>query len=327
MLRKFKYIILFAALAACERVENPGTGLIGVSAGTGEFVSATRANAVPFKGTVPSEDNPLESTVWFSTEMTRFMHNPVPPTYLPCHTGITFESSAITYADYIPEGSNTPCSLTYPIYNTPVYCVGFHPADGWNCTDGINVTHPINGSEDLMFAEPIMGTWDQHFNTLNYKHQLTWIKVSVSAMTMETASQWGKVTNVTLKSRSSLNIDLSNNAEKVSYGGEYQVMTVYDDPAGLSLNLTSQEVGSVFCAPETEYEISIKTENSVWKVLTVKLSDLDYKYITSPDQAVGKLFILSLYFNPFNVIEGTCTLNYWNDQNEDLFLTPPAGNL
>lgn len=36
--------------------------------------------------------------------------------------------------------------------------------------------------------------------------------------------------------------------------------------------------------------------------------------------AWGKLFILSLYFTPFNIIEGTCTLNYWNDQNEDLYL-------
>ena len=326
MLRKFTYIILLALIASCERIGNAGTECIGVSAGIGELVSTTRAAAVPFRGTAPSEDNVLESAVWFSTDKTKFLHNPVSPTYLPAHTEITFESSAITYADYTPAGSDTPYSLTYPVDNTPVYCVGFHPADGWNCTDGVNVSHAVNGSHDIMFAEQIEGTWDEHFQTLNYRHLLTWVKVSVCAMTMETARQWGNVTNVTIKTKSNLNVDLSKASDKVTYGGEDQYLTVYNNADGMDLSLTSKEVGSVFCTPATEYEVTIKTKNSAQKTLTVKLSDLDYTEITSPDQAVGKLFILSLYFNPFNIIEGTCTLNYWNDQNEDLYMTPPSGS-
>lgn len=326
MSRKFTYIIILAAVVSCERLGDAEAERIGVSAGVSELV-VTRAAADPFMGSAPSEDNVLESAVWFSNSKTAFPHAPVSPTYLPCHTEIAFESSAITYADYTPAGSATPFSLTYPVDNSPVYCVGFHPADGWQCADGVNVSHAINGQDDLMFASAIEGTWDKHFKSLDYKHLLTWVKVSVCAMTMETARQWGKVTDVTIKCKSRLDINLSKSSANVTYGGEPQYMTIFNDPAGKELNLTSQELGSVLCDPATEYEVTIKTQNSTPKTLTVKLTDLDYNELTSPDQAAGKLFILSLYFNPFNIIEGTCTLNYWNDQNEDLFLTPPAGNL
>ena len=72
------------------------------------------------------------------------------------------------------------------------------------------------------------------------------------------------------------------------------------------------------------YTVSITTEFGGEKTIDISLSDLDYVEISDPAETVGKLYILRLYFNPFNIIEGTCTLNYWNGQNDDLYLTPPA---
>ena len=166
-------------------------------------------------------------------------------------------------------------------------------------------------------------------------------------MTMETAKQWGKVTKITISSKSSVNIDLSKakgHSEKITYGGDDQTLVIYDNPTGTELSLTSQVLGSVFCSPMTisvpvvgndgqqtgekkkmaGYTVSITTEFGGEKTIYISLSDLDYVEISDPAETVGKLYILSLYFNPFNIIEGTCTLNYWNGQNDDLYLTPPA---
>lgn len=322
MLRKTTYLILLAAIISCERIANVSPERIGISAGTEEMSVISRASAVPY-----SNKDTLKSAVWFSTSSTQFPHNPQSPTNLPCRTEMKFIGSAITYADFTPKDSSTPLILTYPTgENTPVYCVGFYPTTGWECSDNVNVRHAINGNEDLMFADVIDGTWNHHFQSQNYKHILTWIKVNVCAMTMETARQWGKVTNITIKTRNSLKIDLSKNREKVSYDGDYQQLTVYNNQDGIDLNLTSRDMGTVFCSPETEYLITITTTKYGEKSLTVKLTDLNYEELTDANEATGKLFIISLYFNPFSIVEGTCTLNYWNDQNEDLYMKPPQEN-
>ena len=65
--------------------------------------------------------------------------------------------------------------------------------------------------------------------------------------------------------------------------------------------------------------VSLATEFIYFSIKNTP-TDLDYEPLTSLSEAAGKLFIISLYFSPFNVIEGTCTLNYWNDQNEDLYM-------
>jgi hypothetical protein len=36
----------------------------------------------------------------------------------------------------------------------------------------------------------------------------------------------------------------------------------------------------------------------------------------------GMQYVLILYFHPFNVVDGVCTLNEWNAQNEDLYPDP-----
>ena len=364
MTRKIIYIALISLLAACDRFEATNDYHIGLKAGVGEIGTVSKSTAIadPYEGTTPTSGKPLAAEVWFSRSATSFPDSiEDDATNLPSHTTMTFNSEAATYAYFDKNGnkSSEPGEeIKYPTDATNVYCVGFHPVtdkvhptDGWSTTDGFHVSHPINGSEDLMFADVISGTWDSHFQPQEYKHLLTWIKVNVCAMTMETAKQWGKVTKITISSKSSVNIDLSKakgHSEKITYGGDDQTLVIYDDPTGTDLSLTSQVLGSVFCSPMTisvpvvgndgqqtgenktlaGYTVSITTkpEGSTEITTTIKvgLSDLDYNDVRDPGSTVGKLYILSLYFNPFNIIEGTCTLNYWNGQNDDLYLTPPA---
>lgn len=140
-------------------------------------------------------------------------------------------------------------------------------------------------------------------------------------MTMEAARQWGGVTDITISSKDGMEIDLSKTVDKVSYIGNDIDIKTFENAEGLLPSLTSTEAGSVFCSPATEYTVKIKTTNYPGgKDITIKLTNLDYQPLTSSSEAAGKLFIISLYFSPFNVIEGTCTLNYWNGQNEDLYM-------
>lgn len=318
-MKRFTYILISFVLASCGKIEISDTHQIGLRAGIGEMevVSKASTEAVPYKGTVPTSSSPLDASVWFSLKPDKF-EDQSGNTFIPCHTEMKFTGEGMTYADYLLEGSDTPISLTYPTSeNTPVYCVGFYPKTGWTTSDYVNAGHAINGTEDLMHAGVISGTWNNHFPSQQYSHLLTWVKISVCAMTMETARQWGNVTKVTISCKNALNINLATS--EVTYSGEQEII-IYEDSKGSELSLTSTELGSLFCAPETEYEIKIKTANYGEKTITVPLSDLNYNPLSSATDAVGKLFIISLYFNPFNIIEGTCTLNYWNDQNEDLYL-------
>ena len=140
-------------------------------------------------------------------------------------------------------------------------------------------------------------------------------------MTMEAARQWGGVTEITISSKDKLEINLAETGDKISYIGNDIEIKTFEKAEGVLPSLTSTEAGSVLCSPATEYTVKIKTTNYPGgKDIPISLTNLDYQPLTSSSEAVGKLFIISLYFSPFNVIEGTCTLNYWNDQNEDLYM-------
>lgn len=328
MNRKLLYIILLIASWSCSKIDETADRLICLSAGIADLEVSTRAAVIgtPYRGSVPSESNQLNAAVWFSTTPYDYDHSPEYPAYLPCRTTMTFKGESVTYADYDddPTDNKPAVSLKYPtISNTPVYCIGMHPASGWSSDDGVKITHAITGSEDLMFADQISGTWNSHLPKQQYSHLLTWVKINFCAMTMEAARQWGGVTEITISSKDGLEIDLSKETNKVSYTGNDIEIKTFESAAGVLPSLTSTEAGSLFCSPSTQYTVTIKTTNyPEGKVVPITLTDLDYQPLTSPSEAVGKLFIISLYFNPFNVLEGTCTLNYWNGQNEDLYMKP-----
>ena len=56
------------------------------------------------------------------------------------------------------------------------------------------------------------------------------------------------------------------------------------------------------------------------KDVKVLLYDLNSTLIQAKNETIGKLFVLNLNFTNLDVIEGVCTLNYWNYQDDDLYL-------
>lgn len=331
---RFLHIIMLVAaigICACERIDNASDRYICLGAGVDEMEVNTKnvVTADPYNGSVPTEDNKLNAAVWFSITDGVFMHDPTEPAYLPCRTSMLFEGDAKTTANYDEdtEDSTPAVTLKYPTGDdTEVYCIGLYPSvvggdNGWKSDDGIKISHSISGQDDLMFADQISGTWRNPFPDQQYNHLLTWVKINFCAMTMEAARQWGNVQTVTITSDATVEIDLSETGdERITYTGS-NVITTFQNTEDIPLTLTNTEAGSVFCSPETSYTVTITTTNyPEGRTVPITLTDLEYAEIEDPSEAVGKLFIISLYFSPFNVIEGTCTLNYWNDQNEDLFL-------
>ncbi len=314
------------AMAACS--EN-GTGEIGGSvdirlgAAVGGIQAGSRIVADPYLGTVPKQ---FESAVWFSNTAGVYEHNPSATTCLPCRTAVTFRSTQLEYVYYTAE--NLPAkNLQYPTDDSKVYCVGFYPNDGdWTTSDNTNVSHPIDGRDDLMFAKEIDGTWNRHFDTLRYEHMLTWVKIAVCATSHDTANAWGRIEKINVtNSKSNINIDLQTGS--CSYGGEPKTIETMNADTPIPLHTTMHEVGSVLCSPETEYTLMIKTENNAEpKTITLDLRSMSadgdtLTDIAEPGQARGKCFVLSLYFKPYNVIDAVCVLNAWNNENEDIYLT------
>ncbi len=303
---------------------------IQLSVAIGDIETSSRAatdpvEANPYRGSTPSVTNPFDTAIWFREDGGVYNNAPTEPTYLPIHTSAKFTGPQLTYVFYRDAASNE-YNLQYPTDNTNVYCVGLYPKDGWETTDGQVVTHPIDGQSDLMFAAEKSGTWNVHFDALEYNHLLTWIKIAVCATSHHTAEAWGDIEQITITGQSGLKIDLMTGA--CTYDGNYSPRTVKlldtngpDNPK-VHINTTMHEVGSIFCSPETSYTLTIKTTNNTEarSITLDNLLDENGAILTDPNDARGKCYVLSLYFKPYNVIEGACLLNAWSNQNEDIYL-------
>lgn len=311
MKRKNLLYILPVALACVACVDDAN----GPVSGGDIFLNATvngmesRAAASPYLGATPTVGNPLTVWVWFSEDATAYGDSETDNlTHLPCRTTLTF-NGAPQFATN--SGGN---NLKYGTDGAEVHCVGFYPAENvWSTTDNKNVMATIDGQTDLMFAPTITGKWGAPMGTQVYKHLQTWIKVCICATSQEAADVWGKITNISVGTLNSVSVDVSTN--EVTYSGE-KTMPVFESTEGQPLHTTMQEVGNVFCSPSTEYMVHVTIGGKTISK-TIKVEPLE----SSIDLTTGgKLAILTLYFKPFNMIEGVCTLNAWDAQNEDLYM-------
>ena len=213
---------------------------------------------------------------------------------------------------------------------TGVYCIGLYPDEGWSASDDdTKAVHDITGTEDLMFAPEISGNWNKHFGKQKFRHLLTWLKVCVCATTTEAGSNWGKLKKITLKNvPNSVTLDLGRpepttpNAiypliDVMSASSATSDVVIFDKTEGIELGIVVQDAASVFCYPQNEYYLSIVCgESNVTKDIRIDLSSLS---TTDYGSRAGLQYVLTLYFSPFNVVEGVCTLKEWNAQNEDLY--------
>lgn len=346
------YLILYIALLDCvclssctEQLDiNSTDKAIALRAEVENVMPATRSGSYA----EPVADNDITATVWFNTVPGKFPEGPQDKsTNIPGHYEIDFKGEAAVF----PNVANENERPRYPIPNESgtvqnVYCVGFYPSTGWTYV-GENspstATHVITGFEDLMFAPPIQGNWNDHFDRQKFLHLLTWLKVCVCTTTTEAGNYWGKLKKITLVDvPSGLQIDdLSKmqsgyeEAKKVTLKSSdisplkdeagktiLHSPDIVDNSSGIEIGINIQDVGSIFCYPQSSYTLKIECENgtvSKW----IPLKTLSGGTIDFP---AGMQYVLTLYFHPFNVVEGVCTLNAWDAQNEDLYPDANAPN-
>ena len=293
-------------------------GDIQLGVTVGELQAKSRATAVPY---LPQNEKTLTADVWFRNDGGGYEDQPdITTTNLPVHTTVTFEGTPMM-AYVLHDGKN----LKYPRDDSKVYCVGMYPATGWTATNNTTVSHDINGTEDLLFAPEIIGSWSQNFPTQQYEHLLTWIKINICASSHAAIDAWGTINRITVNSDSEVSVNLTTS--EYIYSGSQEIATMTESR---QLTTATREVGSVFCSPETEYTVTVNytDKHGETKDIEVPLSlniiNMDDDTVapvpvTDESQARGKCFVFSLYFTPYDVIEGVCTLNSWSNQNEDIY--------
>ena len=302
--------MMLAFVACTDTADEPlAGGDICLNAAVGEIEN--RAVANPYKGVTPTGQNPLKAWVWFSNDENVYGNDEESGlTHLPCRTVMEFEGAPV-FA-YNTTGQN----LKYDTgSNSMVYCVGFYPAENvWNTTDGKTATATIDGENDLMYAPKISGTWENPLQTQIYQHLQNWVKVCVCATSQDAADVWGKITDISVSTKTSVSVDVTTDA--ITYSGDGTMFVFESTEEGQPLHTTMQEFGSVFCSPAGEYTVSV----------TIGGKNVSQKIRVEPLESGidlvkgGNLVILTLYFQPFNMIEGVCTLNAWDAQNEDLYM-------
>ncbi|MBQ5750496.1 MAG: hypothetical protein IIV86_04130 [Bacteroidaceae bacterium] len=333
--------LLCLTLASClekgDVLSSDDNREISVSAVVDEIKNiAVRSEEGAYIGTVPSAINNLEAAVWFSLQSGYYpeelpadasaeMKALSAETNVPIHGEINYKSGTATF----PESDSEASQPKYPTTDHPVYCVGLYPQDNWTVSaDGTKATHALTGTEDIMFAPEISGKWNRHFTTQRFRHMLTWIKVCVCTTTTEASNYWGKLKKIILKDVPDyLSIDLSI-PESDSFATEDVSMfsattsdkVIMQSAEGLKMDIITQDVASVFCKPQRSYTLTIECENATTKDIPITLSVLEGEDASLLDYPSGLQYLLILYFHPFNVVEGVCTLNAWNAQNEDLYL-------
>ena len=334
-----RIIISFTAvllLFSCNRITSyEGDERIAMSAIVNDMGGVESKAADPFEG-ITSNKN-LKAKVLFSFESGKYINAATYPWYIPSHTEVEYSGSDLTFIKYKENNVIYPTSTDIAQgHSETVYSVGLYPAtDDWTFEeDGTSASHPIDGSADIMFADQISGTWADPFTVQEYSHLQTWIRVLASANTIDAGAQWGKIQKVTIKSSKSIAITFpeENATSTVRYSDTLTDIVVYDkdkdtdseNPDGRSLSITTSPIGEVFVSPQTTLTVTVYTTTfPEGKTVEIKLHDISNKEI--PESAIsekvtGHLFVLNLNFNPLSIIEGTCTLQYWNDQDEDIYL-------
>lgn len=288
-----------------------------------------------YTDTIPSGSNNLLAAVWFSLESGKYPEQlPVDATdemkalsaetNIPIHGEINYKSGTATF----PNSDSDDEKPKYPTNDQNVYCVGLYPTTGWTVSaDATKAEHDLSGMQDLMFAPEITGRWNEHFTFQRYRHLLTWLKICVCATTPEAATYWGKLKKITLNDLpNKLTVDLTQPEDGdfelenvVTYSSETRNEPILNKEPGIDMGIMMKEVASVFCKPSSSYTISIECENGRTVDKEIQLTPLNADDKDLLNYPAGLQYVLILYFHPYNVVEGVCTLNAWNAQNEDLY--------
>lgn len=330
-----RIIISFTAvllLFSCNRITSyEGDERIAMSAIVNDMGGVESKAADPFEG-ITSNKN-LKAKVLFSFESGKYINAATYPWYIPSHTEVEYSGSDLTFIKYKENNVIYPTSTDIAQgHSETVYSVGLYPAtDDWTFEeDGTSASHPIDGSADIMFADQISGTWTKPLTVQEYSHLQTWIRVLASANTIDAGAQWGEIEKVTIKSSDKVNIEFPasiGSKSTITYSDNKTDIVVYEKKNGsdgLDLSITTSPIGEVFVSPQATLTVTVHTATfTEGKTIEIQLRDLKNNIINESEvdtKVKGHLFVLNLNFNPLSIIEGICTLQYWNDQDEDIYL-------
>lgn len=340
-MKRVLYIFIMAcALAGCCENNDMqfGDNLIALNASIFETNSTTRAlKADEVRGDEPSREYPLEVLACFSTTSGAYSQSPTPvaPSYLPCNTTINYIDKIKTFPD--PYEGNNLKQLKYPSDNSPVYCVGLYPKEDWSFPANNKIRYEINGEKDVMFAPEISGKWEYPFTTQTFTHMQAWLRIVICANNKDAIEAWGGIDSIKIKSRKYIDIDLAKKPDPsvaasfaaeggIEYTGEKGMIVVSaEDSVELSTQL--QEVCSFFYIPlnitndeNPDQTILIYTKNKGVKEVHFKLVDKDNKPIKNIHDAISKLYVLELHFQPFDFIKANCALKEWEAWDDNLYM-------
>lgn len=219
-MRRVIYILLslIPILSSCDKIGKDGIddrSHIYLSASV-EDVDKTKAPYLEPSGH-PTRTSPLDVAVWASTTSgvyknegkTGIKKGQSGTSEVAIHTTAHFESGQaqlLSAAIYPPPDDTEQNPM-------PVYFVSLYPKEGWSLVDETQANcaqYTFNGSQDLMFAGPVSGTYrmvkeDRNYPTLTYNHLLTLFNIKIGmdpqeiadGITKENISEaWGKVTDI-----------------------------------------------------------------------------------------------------------------------------------
>ena len=321
-MKKLIYIILIAIFTVgCNQANQPDY----VDANSFIYLSASAENSTtsraPYEYTTPNEstDGVLQAAVWASTNSLQYLNKgwngKNNGTNVAIHAGASFENGE---PQLLSEA-------VYPQQGNPVYFVGFHPQTGWTTPsgdeEGKSASYTFNGSQDVMFAKRIEGTYadpNAGTTTLNvrplvFMHLLTWLKLKIKAENQNALDAWGKIRDIKIISKNQVTVDLNKETfvhfdtletTSVHFSNETQLPfyvtesdNVFPTSDGYSMKFDSEEVAYVLCSPVVakvpyyeagvlkfphEYQLYIKTD---YREVTLEI-DLIKKNATSTAEAV-----------------------------------------
>ena len=161
-------LIHMSTIVACDNYDDIQTNSdnhISLKANITNIEESRVTNGEVITGT---QAGGLNAAVWFSNTLGEYpiVETPAAPTYVPCHTTVTYDRNSPTTVYVNPESQENPLSYPITTTNKEIYCTGLYPPTGWSTINsGKGATHTIDGTQDLMFADQISGSWDMTFPT------------------------------------------------------------------------------------------------------------------------------------------------------------------
>lgn len=290
---------------------------------------------------VPTSEHPLRTEVWASSTSRVFQNGGKDGTqYDPVnHPEIPYEVSYHTEAHFQSGDPQLLADVIYSKVDTPpIYFVAMSPIGGWQTADGKTASYDFDGSEDVMFAPQVEGSYgnkDAYGNpvwpTLHFRHLLTWLCIEIKAENEDVADIWGKIVDMRIVGNSRVTIDLSRgyDASCVTFSVPSDMKfhaegndDVYPPSGGEAIPyVASKEVAYILCAPimslkkdtesderVPEYQIDITTEHRTISV-PVDLKTADDTYYEG--STMGKQFTISLTFRMGDNITTGVSVKDW----------------